>query len=217
MNVKLFQIASLGLALVSVPAVSRAQTEPMGPPLPAGTTQPNQQRMPNMQDSTATPGMSPQMMNDKMFLRKAAAGGMAEVQFGQLAAQKASSEDVKNFGLKMVTDHTSLNEDMKPIADNMGVRLPMKLEKKDEAEYQRLKALSGDEFDKAYITDMVNDHHKDLKEFREEAASATDPTLKDAVTRGVNIIKEHTMMIDKIAQEKGIQVPDHKATDSPAP
>lgn len=211
MNIKSFQITFLSLALASVPAVLLAQRDP------AGTAQPNQQQhMPTMQDSTGSPGMDTQMMNDKMFLRKAAAGGMAEVQFGQLAAQQANSEEVKSFGLKMVTDHTSLNEEMKPIADNMGVRLPMKLEKKDEAEYQRLKSLSGDEFDKAYITDMVKDHHQDLKEFRQEAASATDPTLKEAVTRGEAIIKEHTMMIDKIAQEKGIAVPNHKAGGNPA-
>ncbi len=160
-----------------------------------------------MQDSAPSSGTSGQMMKDKMFLRKAAEGGMAEVQLGQLASQKASSEDVKDFGSKMVKDHTNLNNEMKPIAESMGVMLPKKVNQKDQAEYDKLSGLSGNDFDTEYLTYMVKDHHMDLREFRMEVASTTDPTLKAAVEKGEKVIHEHLTMVEGLARSKGIATP----------
>jgi putative membrane protein len=144
-----------------------------------------------------------------MFLRKAAEGGMAEVKFGKLAAEKASSEDVKAFGQKMVDDHTVLNSEMASIADSMGVRLPKTINKEDQAEYDKLSGLSGSDFDTEYLTAMVKDHHQDLREFRMEVNDTQDPTLKETVERGEQVIREHTIMVDKLARDKGIPVPAH--------
>ena len=129
-----------------------------------------------MQDSGPNSGDVGQIMQDKMFLRKAAEGGIAEVKLGQLAAQKGSSDDVKAFGQKMVDDHTKMNLEMAQVADSMGVMLPKSMNKEDQAEYDKLNALSGNDFDMEYLSVMVKDHHKDLHEFRMEAASPTDPS-----------------------------------------
>ena len=168
---------------------------------------------------TATPATGAgdaQSLKDKMFLRKAAAGGMAEVQLGQLAADKAGSADVKSFGQKMVTDHTALNNDMKPIAEQMGVMLPKKIKKEDQAEYDKLNGMSGDDFDKEYLAYMVKDHHDDMREFRMEDGTVQDPTLKAAVDKGLQVIREHTRMVDKMAKDKGLPVPERRG-GPPAP
>jgi putative membrane protein len=208
------RIALLGTACSLAPVSLFAQMDPMAPP--ASQTQPNlpQQQLPattSMQDSAAGSGDTGRMMKDKMFLRKAAEGGMAEVQLGQLAADKADSTDVKAFGQKMVTDHTALNLQMKPIAQAMGVNPPKKLSKDDQAELEKLGSLSGADFDTEYLAYMVKDHHKDLRDFREESETATDPALKDAVTKGAQVIREHTMMVEKLAKDKGVAVPAHKS------
>jgi putative membrane protein len=198
------------------PAVLLAQTaDPFAPPASATQANQHQQVQPattSMQDPSSSVGMTGQMMKDKIFLRKAAAGGMAEIQLGQLAVQKADSADVKAFGQKMVIDHTALNESMKPIADSLGVMLPKKISKENQAEFDKLNTLSGTDFDTEYITFMVRDHHKDLREFRSEAEYAADPTLKDAVTKAADIIRGHTVMIEKLAKDKGIQTPGSKPT-----
>lgn len=168
------------------------------------------------QDSN-TGGDTVQNMRDKSFLRKAAEGGLAEIEFGHLAAQKGASDEVKTFGQKMVDDHTKLNEKMAPIADSMGVTVPRHLNKEDQAEYDKLSSLSGDAFDKEYITAMVKDHHTDLREFRAEANSTTDPTIKQAVSDGAIVIHEHMVMIDKIARSKGIATPGERGKQGGAP
>jgi putative membrane protein len=215
------RIIMFGMAIAFAPVTLFAQSNPMNPggstssaPLPG-------QQAPNtgMQDSGTNANEVSQTMKDKMFLRKAAEGGMAEVQFGQLAVQKAGGDDVKAFGQKMVDDHTALNNEMAAVADSMGVRAPKTINKMDQAEYDKLNGLSGGDFDTEYLTVMVKTHHKDLREFRTEAADTQDPTLKAAVDKGEKVIREHTMMVDKLAREKGIPMPARggKMPGSPPP
>ncbi len=119
----------------------------------------------------------------------------------------------------MVDDHTALNNDMAPIADSMGLRTPKTISKEDQAEYDKLSGLSGNDFDIEYLTAMVKDHHKDLREFRMEAADTQDPTLKATVEKGEKVIREHTMMVDKLARDRGIPMPARggKMPGSPPP
>jgi putative membrane protein len=212
------RIIMLGTVATLSPVALMAQADSMSMPTSQTNRQTQQQPgSPAMQDSGNNANDTSQNMKDKMFLRHAAEGGMAEVKLGQLAAQKASSDDVKAFGQKMVDDHTMLNNEMAPIADSMGVRTPKNLNKQDQAEYDKLSGLSGTDFDTEYLTAMVKDHHKDLREFREQAATTTDPTLKAAVDKGQRVIHEHMMMVDKLAQSKGIAVPAHGGNKQSSP
>jgi putative membrane protein len=213
------RIVMLGTVAALSPVALLAQSDPMsaGRQQTQPGTQPGAPGSPGMQDSGNNANDMAQNMKDKVFLRQAAEGGMAEVKLGQLAAQKASSDDVKAFGQKMVDDHTALNNAMAPIADSMGVRAPKDINKHDQAEYDKLNGLSGNDFDTEYLTVMVKDHHKDLHDFREEAANTTDPNLRAAVQKGQAVIGEHTMMVDKLAQSKGIAVPGGHGNKQPMP
>jgi putative membrane protein len=204
------RIIMLGTAIALSSGVLFAQSNPMNPSGSTSTAnQPGQQQpsTTSMQDSGNNAGEVSQIMKDKMFLRKAAEGGMAEVKFGKLAVERGGSEGVKAFGQKMVDDHTSLNNEMAPIADSMGVRVPKMVNKEDQAEFDKLSGLSGDDFDTEYLTLMVKAHRKDLREFRMEAASTPDPTLRDAVEKGEKVIHEHLEMVGKLARDKGIPMP----------
>jgi putative membrane protein len=198
--------AFFGIALMS-PALLLAQFDPMAVPSQSQPNRAQQTPNPAAQDSGPNAGDVGQVMADKMFLRKAAEGGIAEVKFGQLAAQKGGDE-VKAFGQKMVDDHTKLNTEIAQIADSMGVMLPRTMSKEDQTEYDKLDKLSGDAFDMEYLTLMVKDHHKDLHEFRvEAAASRTDSTLHDEVVKAESVIHDHKLMVDKLARERGIPIP----------
>lgn len=136
---------------------------------------------------------------DKAFVMKAAQGGMLEVQLGQLASDKASSQDVKDFGAKMVTDHGKANDELKSIAESKGLTLPDKLDAAHQAKVDKLSKLSGAEFDKAYVSEMVKDHKADDAAFAKEAKSGEDPDIKAFAEKTDNdVIKMHLKMIEDI-------------------
>jgi putative membrane protein len=128
---------------------------------------------------------------DQKFVMKAAQGGMAEVQLGELAKEKGSSDAVKQFGQRMVDDHSKANDQLKQLAANKGVDLPSSLDAKDEATRTRLSKLSGDAFDRAYMKDMVADHTKDVSEFRRESQSAKDPDVKNFASQTLPTLEDH--------------------------
>jgi putative membrane protein len=160
---------------------------------------PMDQAASNNQDPNGTSAMM-----DKAFVRQALQGGMAEVQLGQLALQKSSNPDVKQFAQKMVDDHTKLGDEMKQVAQQMNVKAPDSLSGKDKSTISKLNALNGDEFDKAYIKDMVKDHKQDAKEFKQEAQNASNPALKQVATQGAQVIDQHLQMIEQIAQKNNV-------------
>jgi putative membrane protein len=171
------------------------------------TQRPGAQPGASPMDQAATSNQDPNgsgMMMDKAFVREALQGGMAEVQLGQLAAQKSTNPDVKEFGQKMVDDHTKLGDQMKQVAEQMNIKPPDSLSSKDKAAVAKLSALNGDAFDKAYIKDMVKDHKQDEKEFKQEAMNTSNPALKDVVSQGAQVISQHLQMIEQIAQKNSV-------------
>jgi putative membrane protein len=145
-------------------------------------------------------------MTDKMFVRNAMEGSMAEVQLGQLTLQKSNNDQVKQFAQRMIDDHTKLNDQMKPVAQQLGVSVPDQISKKDKKTIAKLQALSGPAYDQAYIRDMVKDHKQDLSEFQSEASSSQDPSVKDAANQGSQVISQHLQMIQQIAKDQNVNM-----------
>ena len=131
---------------------------------------------------------------DRKFIEDAARGGMAEVQLGQLAAQKAQSSEVKQFGQKMVDDHGKANDQLKSIASSKNVTLPTDLDRAHKRDYDRLSKLSGAEFDREYMKHMVSDHKKDVSDFRKEAKSAKDTEVKNFASTTLPTLEQHLQM-----------------------
>jgi putative membrane protein len=135
---------------------------------------------------------------DKQFMKTAMEGDMAEIQLAQLAQQKASSDQVKQFAQRMITDHTKMDAQMKPMAQQFGVEAPTQLDAKHKAVEAKLQALSGDQFDQEYIKAMVADHSEDDQAFIREETAASNPDLKSTVTQAEPTIAEHLRMAQQI-------------------
>ena len=133
---------------------------------------------------------------DKTFMHKAAIGGMAEVEMGNLAQQKATSEQVKQFGARMAQDHSKANDELKQIAGSKGVALPTSLDKKSQDTMDKMKKLSGPAFDKAYMSDMVADHKHDIADFEKEAKGGKDADVKGFAAKTLPTLQEHLKMAE---------------------
>jgi putative membrane protein len=162
--------------------------------------------------STQDPAVN--TMTDTQFAREAAAGGMAEVELGQLAQQKGSSEAVKNFGKRMVTDHSQANEKLTSIASEQKIGLAAGLNRQDQATYDHLSSLSGDAFDKAYARDMVSDHVKDIAAFKKEAATGKDEAIKKFASETLPTLETHLKLAHQMAQAVGVST-SSRETSSP--
>jgi putative membrane protein len=134
---------------------------------------------------------------DVKFVHEAAMGGMLQVQLGKIAQEKAQSQDVKDFGARMVTDHTGVNTELKQLAEKKGITLPDKLDKKHEKIVDKLSKLSGSAFDKEYMKLMVKGHESDVAAFKKASKDLKDPDLKDFATKTLPAFEEHL----KLAKE----------------
>jgi putative membrane protein len=132
---------------------------------------------------------------DKDFILAAAQGGMTEVKLGELAAQNGKRDDVKAFGQTMVKDHTAINNDLKALAAQKDVTLPDSLDAKHQAMVDKMAALTGSEFDEAYVAGMIKDHKMDAKEFKAESAETKDADIKSFVDKSIPVVRDHLKRI----------------------
>jgi putative membrane protein len=128
---------------------------------------------------------------DMEFATDAAEGGLKEVQLGQLAQQQAESEEVKQFGQRMVEDHGKANEQLMQIAQQKGIELPQELSEDAQQLYDELQQKSGAEFDQAYMDEMVSDHEEDVETFQEYAETGQDPDLTSFAEQTLPVLQEH--------------------------
>jgi len=194
-------LATVGvLTLFSAGAMAQRPTS--SPPVQPGQTNPPGQMTPQ----PGHIGQTEQMGNtagtstassDNAFIKKAAEGGMAEVELGNLAVQKATNPDVKQFGQRMVDDHSKANDEIKPIASKEGVTIPAKLSHKDQMLKNRLEKLSGEAFDKAYMEAMVKDHRTDVNDFRREADHGKDSDVKSFASKTLPTLEEHLRLAEE--------------------
>jgi putative membrane protein len=151
--------------------------------------------------------------SDAKFLKKAAEGSRAEAALGKLAAERGNSDTVKKFGERMATDHGKAADELAKLAQDKGVTLPSDLDAKHKRLHDRLAKLSGANFDREYMREMVRDHDADVKEFEREAKSAKDPDVKAWVGRTLPTLKEHQQQ----AREVNASVGGGKTKSAAAP
>ncbi|HXF28083.1 MAG TPA: DUF4142 domain-containing protein [Bryobacteraceae bacterium] len=135
---------------------------------------------------------------DSLFVVSAARGGMAEVQLGKLAAEQGSSNSIKDFADHMVTDHSAANDELEKLAKKDRITLPTGPSAKQKTLYNRLSALSGSAFDRAYIQAMIEDHQKAVAEFTRASSNASDPDIKEFASHTLPTIADHLKMAQQI-------------------
>src|SRR6266576_4664641 len=149
-----------------------------------------------------SPSASTKLSKDEStFVNEAAEGGMMEVQLGKLAQEKAADDKVKQFGKRMEQDHSKANDELKKIASDKGVQLSTDLDKKHKTKIDKLTKLSGADFDKQYMNDMVSDHKEDIKKFQRVADKGKDADLKQFASQTLPTLKEHLQLAQSTAQQ----------------
>ena len=139
----------------------------------------------------AQTSMANMSSQDRNFLMDAAMGGMMEVELGRLATTNGTSEAVKQFGQRMVDDHSKANAELMSLATTKGITLPTELDEKHRAHVTKLSSLTGADFDREYSKMMLSDHKKDVAAFERQSARGADTDLKTFATNTLPTLREH--------------------------
>ncbi|HEY5042155.1 MAG TPA: DUF4142 domain-containing protein [Verrucomicrobiae bacterium] len=135
---------------------------------------------------------------DHNFMLAAGQVNLTEIKLGEYAAQNGKRDNVKEFGLRMVKEHTAINDELKALAAQKDVTLPDSLDATHQKMVDKLMAMTGSEFDKAYIAGMFNGHKKAIKAFKAESAETTDADVKSFADKSIPVLEEHLKLITAI-------------------
>ena len=141
---------------------------------------------------------------DATFYKKAAEGGIAEVDAGNLAEQKGDNQPVKDFGAMLVKDHTAINDKLQALAASKNISLPTSACIGEMGTKAKLEVLSGETFDKSFIKTEIKDHRGAIALFKEEIAAGQDPDAKAFASATLPTLKMHLHTVKTIAANEGI-------------
>lgn len=142
-------------------------------------------------DTSHAMSAGPVAKGDADFAVKAANGGQEEVALGQLAQSNAGSQRVKDFAAMMVKDHTEAGDKLKALAQRKNIALPASLGDKEQKMVTDLQQKKGQDFDKAYMSMMLDDHKKTINDFNKASTDCKDTDLKSFATNTLPVLQKH--------------------------
>lgn len=146
---------------------------------------------------------------DRQFIIDAAQGGMAEVSLGQMASQRATNNAVKQYGQRMVQEHTRANTELLRLASQKGVTPPRDMGPKYKAAMDRLMQLPRASFDQAYISEAgINGHLESLAVYQRQAQLGQDPDLKAFAAKTLPTVQNHLQVADNLKANNSAE--DHR-------
>ena len=139
---------------------------------------------------------------DAKYLKQLAQDNIAEIELGKLAQQKAQDSQVKDFGQKMVDDHTKLLEDLQKVAQEQNVQLPTTPDAKHQKLMKKMQSLSGEKFDRQYMQAMVKDHKQAIKLLNRTEKSVKADAVKSAAQQAEPKIRDHLQMAQSVSKSE---------------
>ncbi|MFB2895739.1 DUF4142 domain-containing protein [Aerosakkonemataceae cyanobacterium BLCC-F50] len=171
------------LALAFVAVAEPSQRQPSTLQNRQNTTEPTQNRLSS---------------SDRLFMNKAAQGNLAEIRLSQLALQKGSSDQVKQYAQQMIDQHTQASNQLAQIAAQKGVTLPTQLDAQHQQIERQLQRLSGASFAQAYMRAMVNDHAQTVALFQKQTQQGRDQDVVSFASELLPAIQEHYTMANSM-------------------
>jgi putative membrane protein len=153
---------------------------------------------------TGTAAFAAPSSQDSSYLKAAHQGNLAEIAGGQLAQQKASSQEVKDLGARFVADHTKLDAALQSTASALNVTLPSAPNPQQQALAARYRAASGSAFDTLFVSTQTDAHMGAMQLGQTEIAQGSDPQVKKAAQSAAPVIAAHQRLLSEAARALGI-------------
>jgi putative membrane protein len=136
------------------------------------------------------------------FLYKALQGDNSEIMLGNLAADRARDPAVRDFGRTLVSDHSQARGEVLDVGRRFGIRPTREVAPEARDERGRLADMHGREFDREFVRYMVDDHRKDIHDFRDEAREHHGP-VSDLAQRQLPTLEKHLNIAQSLDRGNG--------------
>ena len=147
---------------------------------------------------------------DREFAKEAMAANMAEIEMGKLAQQHSTNPSVRDFGQKMVTDHSQNSQQITTLARTLGIAPLSKIPAEEQRKVDEVAHLQGEAFDTAYTPMMVQDHKADIESFNKEIRDGANGELKDYARQTLPMLEQHLSLAEDISRPQGAAVEPQK-------
>ena len=136
---------------------------------------------------------------DRSFTMMAAMSNTAETDAGQLASIKAQNTGIRQYGMHMVSEHTTSQDQLQSLAGDLGLVAPDSLDAEHMMLKTQLQSLNGRSFDSVYIHAQVRDHQRTIALFENQINAGENSRLRDFAREQMPHLREHLDMADSLA------------------
>jgi putative membrane protein len=140
---------------------------------------------------------------DIKFIREETADNKLETDLAQLAERKAENSEVRRFAERMVADHNRLQSDWVNMASGSGLTLYPSYGKKHRKKLDDLQKVSGKDFDRAYMTLMIQNHKDYITAFRTDGRAANSAQVRNLVSAELPTLEQHLNMAKQVGAKVG--------------
>jgi len=138
----------------------------------------------------------------RQFLQNALQGANSEIMLGRMAAERARSPAVREFGQTLVSDHQQARQELRDLGRDFGLRPGWQPSDEARDERQKLDGLRGRDFDREFVRFMIDDHRKDISEFRDEA-NEQHGRVSDLARNQIPAMRNHLRMAIALERSDG--------------
>jgi predicted outer membrane protein len=150
--------------------------------------------------------MTPTVRADSAFISEVDAGSVAEIRLAQLVDGRSKDSGIKRFAEKMTADHNQMRSEWAALASRNGLRLQTAMTPRHQEQLTRLDRLSGAEFDRAYMSTMVQNHQETVNLFRTRGRATQSEDVRQLVSRSLPSVEEHLRLAQETASRIGAGV-----------
>ena len=135
-----------------------------------------------------------------VFLTEAADGRMMDIEEGKLAKTRATTNEIRKYGERMVSEQTKLLHEIRVLAASKNITLPNAMSNGNKNSLKDLHREEGEDFDEKFVRMMIRDHKHDVKEF-EKASDFKDKDVRQFASQYLPLIESHLNEIEEIEEK----------------
>jgi putative membrane protein len=143
-----------------------------------------------------------QNKNNSQFVVEVAAANYYEIGVSKYAASSTANKDVKGFAEMMVTDHTKALDNLKAVAQRQNIMIPSEDTAKVNSTIKSWQGKAPEEFNKAYISKMVDDHKATLDKLNKADTAITNTDIHSWIEATLPVVKEHLQKVSDLQKSE---------------